>query len=115
MTDTVRNGVRVELAYYGGEDDPARGIFKRRPIEPEHMDEMALGVYFDDDSIGVPPEIAGRPLQIELAGSARALEAFGTYLIALARLKTADSDPHEHFDELVGEHGATVQLVVRRR
>ena len=115
MTDTVRSPVQLELMYYGGDDDPARGIFNRRPVEPDYTKELRFGVYFDDDSIGVPPELAGRPLQIEFAGSARALEAFGTYLIALARLHTADSDPHEHFEEIAGEHGANVHLVVRRR
>lgn len=115
MTEINTTSVQLELAYYAGEDDPTRGIFSRRPVEPEHTEELRIGVYFDDDTIGVPPELSGRPLQVEFAGSARALEAFGAFLIALARHSTEDPEPHEHFDEIAGEQGAHVHLVVRRQ
>jgi hypothetical protein len=115
MTEINTTLVQLALAYYAGEDDATRGIFSRRPVEPEHTEELRIGVYFDDDAIGVPPELAGRPLQVELAGSARALEALGAYLVALARHSTEDPEPHEHFDEIAGEQGSQVHLVVRRK
>jgi hypothetical protein len=115
MTKMLRHPVEIELSYYTGGDDPERGIFTTRPVDPEHTGELRMAVYTDDDTIGFPPELEGKPLQIEFSGSARALDAFGTYLIALARLNSPDSDPHEHFEEVVDERGGTVHLIVRRR
>lgn len=102
MNDVVEQTVTLTLAYHTGVDDPARGIFTTRPVDPDFTD-------------GFPSALDGKPLQVQLTGSARALEAFGTYLIALGRLDSSDPDPHEHFEDIADERGGKVHLIVRRR
>lgn len=115
MNDIAQTAVEVTLAYYRGEDDPEEGIFATRPVDPEFTNELKIAVYIEDDSVGPPPEVLRKgPLQVQLSGTSRALEAFGTYLVALARLDTADPDPHEHFEDVGNEHGGTLHLIVRR-
>lgn len=84
--------------------------------DPKYTNELHIDIYADDDSAGVPAALQalGR-LQIEFAGSPRALEAFGSYLIGLARLKTADRDPHDHFEDVGSALGGTAHLIVRRK
>lgn len=114
MSELRETTVAVSLAYYTGVDDPELGVFSSRPVEPENTNELVVGVYLDDDSVGFPSALDGKRLQIELAGSARALEALGTYLIALARLQSADPDTHEHFEDVRDARGGTLHLIVRR-
>lgn len=113
MSDIRHQRTELLLQFYQGEDMPGQGIFYTRPVDPEFTDELEIAVYSDDDSIGVPESLQTLPLQVQMAGTPRALEAFGIYLIALARLETADPDPHEHFDDVRSPHGG-MHLIVRR-
>jgi len=116
MTEIVEKRATVTLAYVAGEEDAERGIYGRRPLDPELTDEIGVAVYPDDGTTGVPDFLRSTPLQVQLSGTPRALEALGTYLIALARLETADPDPHEHFEDVRNVHaGGTLHLIVRRR
>ena len=116
MNDVVEKSATVTLAYVDGEEDAARGIFGRRPLDPEFTDEIGVAVYPDDESTAITGLLRSTPLQVQLSGSPRALEALGTYLIALARLETADPNPHEHFEDVRNVHaGGTLHLIVRRR
>jgi hypothetical protein len=116
MTGTYKESHVVELSYHSGIDLPADGVFVRRPVDPDYTDEIILGVYDDEsESFGFPAALTGMRLQIELAGSRRALDSFGTYLIALAKLQSEDPDLHEHFDDVTDARGGTVHLVVRLR
>jgi hypothetical protein len=86
-------------------------------VDPPFTNELSVDVSPDDsDSLGIPPELTrlGR-LQVQLAGTPRALEALGTYLIALARLQTRDPDVHDHFEDVQYEPGGTTHLIVRRK
>jgi hypothetical protein len=115
MTDIDEKSTTVTLSYVAGEEDPERGIFGRRPLDPEFTDELGVAVYPDDGTTGVPEFLRSTPLQVQLSGTPRALEALGTYLIALARLETADPNPHEHFEDVRNVHaGGTLHLIVRR-
>lgn len=115
MNGTESKSIELVLAYHTGIDDPERGVFSTRPVDPEFTNELRLGVYTDDpETIGFPSQLAGERLQVQLAGTPRALEALGTYLIALARLNTSDPDPHEHFEDVRDERGGDVHLIVRR-
>lgn len=114
MTDFAQQPVQLTLSYYTGVDDPVRGIFATRPVDPEYTSELQIGVYVDDESSGFPTELNEKRLQVQLAGTSKALEALGTYLIALARLESPDPDPHEHFEDVADERGGTLHLIVRR-
>lgn len=114
MTDTLHTPIEVTLSYFQGEDDPERQIFATRPVDPEFTSELQIDVHIDDDSVGTPSALQGKQLQVEFAGSARALEAFGTYLLALARLQSSDPDPHEHFEDVQDATGHPLHLIVRR-
>lgn len=114
MNETRTVVVEVELRYNTGVDDQEQGVFSTRPVDPRYTDELQLGVYADDDSVGFPATLNGKRLQVELSGSARSLEALGTYLIALARLETPDPDPHEHFEDVQDARGGTAHLILRR-
>jgi hypothetical protein len=115
MSEIETQNVSVELNYYVGPDDPINGVFYSRPVDPEFTSELVVGVYTDDDdSTGHPPVLAGLPLQISVAGSARALEAMGKYLLALARINSSDPDLHEHFEDVCDERGGNLHLIVRR-
>jgi hypothetical protein len=115
MTEPVQQNKTVRLRYRTGPDDPARGIFYTRPYEPEFTTELRVGAYLEDREPDPLPELLRTArLQIELAGTPRALESLGTYLIALAHLQTADPSPHEHIEDLRSEHGGAVHLIVRR-
>ena len=114
MSDVMEKPVQLVLCYYVGPDDPQRGIFATRPVDPEFTEELRIGVYIDDDSSGFPAVLDGKALQIQFAGTSRALAAFGAYLFALARLESPDPDPHEHFEEVRDDRGGTVHLIVRR-
>ncbi len=116
MTDIVETSAAVTLSYVAGEEDPERGIFGRRPLDPDFTDEIGIAVYPDDGTTGVSEFLRSTPLQVQLSGTPRALEALGTYLIALARLETADLNPHEHFEDVRNVYaGGTLHLIVRRR
>ena len=104
----------ITLEYWVGNDIPGVS-YENAPVEPEFVDEITIALRSDDAAIVDPrtPLYGGRP-QVHLVGTTRALEAFGKYLIALARLETADPDPHEHFESVRNADGGTVHLIVHR-
>jgi hypothetical protein len=115
MNQSEERDQLVRLRYRVGPDDPKQGIFYTRPYEPEFTSELLVSAYLENAQTDALSELlkTGR-LQIELVGTPRALESFGTFLIALARLETEDPKPHEHLEDVQGEHGSTVHLIVRR-
>jgi len=113
MSEKVSVTAQIPLEYWRGEDVPGV-VYQNVPIEPEHTDELVMAIRSDDG--GDDPRervVDGRP-QVHLAGTPRALEAFGRYLIALARLETLDPDVHEHFEDVQNDDGGTVHLIVHR-
>jgi hypothetical protein len=115
MTRQAQQDHVVHLRYLVGLDVPERGIFFTRPQEPEFTSELRVTAYID----GVDPDpldklLRTEKLQVQLGGSSRALEALGTFLIALARLDTQDPRPHEHLEDVQGQHGERVHLIIRR-
>ncbi len=113
MSRRVSLHTSIELEYWKGHDI-AGLIYSSSPVEPEHTNERRIAVRSDDSHIDPrSPAISGRR-QVHFAGTRRALEAFGKYLIALARLETADPSPHEHFEAVQNDDGGTVHLIVRR-
>jgi hypothetical protein len=111
---TRKNRIEIDLEYTGGNDEPARGIFRNQVVEPEHLDELRVAVRSDIDAARPWPGNEGEQPQIHLAGSARALEELGRYLIALARLETADPEPYGSFDNVRNADGGTLRLLPRR-
>ena len=109
---TQRVAHQVSLEYVDA--DPmyaAPGAVMRSVKDPEHSDELRLTIYDDSPNARSTGSRSGRR-QLELAGSARALECFGTFLIALARLDGSD-DGHVHL-EIEGPAGSPSELIVRR-
>lgn len=104
----------VVLEYWTTDEQPEIGKYGNCPVDPNYTDELEIGVYIDDNTVGAPPDLIGKPLQVRLAGTARALEEFGRYLIALARLETGNPTPHDHFENVVNEHGGQVHLIAER-
>ena len=113
MSERVTIPAAIELEYWQGRE--IRGsVYRNFPVDPDHTDELIIAVRSDESNDGPrPPAIRDRP-QVHLAGTPRALEAFGRYLIALARLDTHDRDVHEHFEDVQNDDGGTVHLIVRR-
>jgi len=112
--DRVRVATELELEYYTGTDIPGKQ-YVNTPVDPEFTEELTLTIRPDElDGDPRVDVLGGRRPQVNLVGTARALEALGKYLIALARLNTADPDPHEHFEDLRNADGGTVHLIVHR-
>lgn len=105
---------QTTLRYLVRTEKPESGSFGNQPVRPGYTDEVEIGVYLDDESIGPPNELVGKPLQVQLAGSARALEELGKFLVALARLETANPTPHDHFEDVRNAYGGTIHLIVER-
>jgi hypothetical protein len=110
---TKTETISLRLEYAVGRDDPTRGIFHNQAIEPAIGGELILEINQLDEPDDVLP---GNPFQrqVHLVGTPAGLEALGTYLIALARLKTADPEPHGHFDDVRCGSGGTISLIPRR-
>jgi hypothetical protein len=105
--------VSIRLHYASGHDEPERGIFRNQALEPETGNQLWIQVSQLDEPDAV---LAGNPYQrqVHLAGTAQGLEALGAYLIALARLETADEEPHGHLDDVHCGDGGTISLIPRR-
>jgi len=115
MSDRSERDETIRLRYRIGPDDPEKGVYYTFPVEPPFTSELRIGAYLEDvDPDPLPPLLKEGRLQIQLAGTPRALEALGTYLIALARLETEDPNPHEHFEDVMHEQGVPVHLIIRR-
>jgi hypothetical protein len=115
MPDTSERDEIIRLRYRVGPDDPGNGVYHTRPAEPRFTSELRIGAYLEDvDPDPLPDVLRAGVLQIELAGTPRALEALGTYLVALARLETHDPNPHEHIEDVMHEQGGSVHLIIRR-
>jgi len=115
MSDRVAVPTNVVLEYWQGHDIPGH-VYENAPVDPEYTDELTIALRSDEPDDAIDPRtplFMGRP-QIHFAGTPRALEAFGTYLIALARLESADPDLHEHFEDVQHADGGTVHLIVHR-
>jgi len=112
----TRKSVPAELVleYHMTDENPEIGSFGNCPVDPEFTGELEVGVYIDDDTVGAPKELIGKPLQVRLSGTARALEEFGKYLIALARLETGNPTPHDHFEDVKNEYGGMIHLIAER-
>jgi hypothetical protein len=106
--------VEISLQYSGGKDEPEKRVFRNFPIDPAFSSELVIAIASDNDPGGVRWDSSshGRP-QVHLAGSARALEELGRYLIALARLETKDPDPSTSL-EVSNADGGTARLLPRR-
>jgi hypothetical protein len=114
MTKRVQVRAEVELEYWTGTDIPGQR-YLNMPVDPDFTNELEVAIRFDDLEADPRVRIQGdRRPQVNLVGSPRALEAFGRYLIALARLDSADPDPHEHFEDVRNADGGTVHLIVHR-
>jgi hypothetical protein len=116
MTKRTRVVRKVVLEYRLGKEEPQRGIFRNAPVDPRYTGELLIAIRSDEDPLGKPwctDDRDARP-QVHLVGSARALEELGRYLIALARLKTADPEPYGSFDRVGNADGGTVRLLPRR-
>lgn len=115
MSKRVKNRVEIDLEYSGGKDEPEKRIFRNFPIEPEFTSELVIAIAGDDDPARVRWDVprCGRP-QVHLSGTARALEALGRYLIALARLETKDPEPSASLDDVRNADGGTVRFLPRR-
>jgi len=116
VTKFKRVAIELSLEYLAGRDEPQRGIYRNFPVEPKHTRELSIAIRSNRDPAGITPDNRaryGKP-QIHLAGTARALEAFGRYLIALARLETADPEPYDSFDAVRNVDGGTIRLLTRR-
>lgn len=115
-TKPSRVTAEILLDYRVGKDEPEKGIFRNSVVLPKHSDELVVSVRRPAEDL---TDVAGdrdldlRP-QIHLLGSARALEEFGRYLIALARLQTADSEPYGSIDDVQDGVGGTVRVIPRR-
>lgn len=107
--------VEIALVYSDGKDEPEKGIFRNVPIDPEFTSELVIAIAGDEDPARVRWDIQryGRP-QVHLAGTARALDALGRYLIALARLETKDPEPSASLDDVRNADGGTVRFLPRR-
>ena len=114
MTREVHRPIELTLSYVMGRDDLAQGVFESRPLDPAYTGELTISVYTESRERDDLPADRDSRLQVQFGGSARALEAFGTYLVALALLQTPDPEPHEHFEDVLGENGESVHLIVRR-
>jgi hypothetical protein len=115
MSERVQVPAKIELEYYRRHESESEAP-EMWLVDPDFTNELRITVYSDDDgSYGIPPELLklGR-LQVELEGSRRALESFGKYLIALARLETQDTDVHDHFEDVQSGAGETLHMIVRR-
>lgn len=113
MNGKISIPAHVSLEYWT-ESGLSGGTDQGMPVDPDHTNELVIAVRSDDgDGDPRASVLAGTP-QIHLAGTSRALEALGRYLIALARLQSHDPDLHEHFEDVQNDDGGTVHLIVRR-
>jgi hypothetical protein len=107
----------LELRYRTGTSHPDEGHFAGGVEEPQHLDELAIGVsdreMFDfEKDIFVPTG----DLQVQISGSRRAFYELGRYFVALSKLETEDPDYHDHFDGLrLSDDTRGCELIVRLR
>ena len=105
--------IAIDLQFSTGLDEPERGIYRNQAFVPELRGSLLVEVHQLSEPDDVLP---GNPFQrqVHLVGTAAGLEKLGTYLIALARLQTADPEPHGHFDDVLHADGGTISLIPRR-
>lgn len=111
MNKRKRETVTFELEYWSGPESENR--YTNMPVPPRYTAELVIGVRTNTGGPAQERVIKGRP-QVHFAGSPRALEAFGKYLIALANVRTRDPAPHDHFESVRNDDGGTVHLIVHR-
>lgn len=114
MSEPQKITQTVVLEYTRGADEPAKGIFRRFPVSPRFADELVLGIAGEDDPARVRWDAAQGPPQVHLAGTPRAFEELGTFLIALARLQTQDPAPSTSLSDVRFDQGGHARLIVHR-
>ena len=105
--------VTIRLHYETGRDEPERGIYRNQAIEPNEGGDLLIGYTQCAEPDDVFPENPYQR-QVHLVGTAASLEALGTYLIALARLESAEPEVSGSFDEVRFDAGGTIRLLPRR-
>jgi hypothetical protein len=113
MTKRVKVPAEVTLEYWSGKDIPGRK-YVNFPVDPEFTAELTLSISDDSEADPRVRVLGGRRPQVNFEGTPRALEAFGKYLIALARVNTANPNLHMHFEDVRDAYGDTAHLIVRR-
>ena len=105
----ITHTVEIALDYMSGRDEPAKGIFRNHPVQPEIDERLLIAVrgFNGQGTKGIQP-------QVHLVGTASALEELGKYLIALARVETADPEPYGSFDNVRDADGGMLRLLPRR-
>jgi hypothetical protein len=114
-TKKARVTVELQLDYRVGEDEPQRGIYRNSVVPPKFSRELMVAVRRKDVLQSEPYNSAtDGPPQVHIAGSPRALEELGRYLVALARLDTQDPEPYGWMDNVPNADGGTARVVLRR-
>lgn len=114
-TKKTRVIVELQLDYRVGKDEPERGIYRNAAVPPKFTRELTVAVR-RRDVLQVTPYNAATdgPPQVHIAGSPRALEELGRYLVALARLETHDPEPYGWIDNARNADGGMARVVLRR-
>ena len=107
--------VHLPLDYRVGRDEPARGIYRNSVEPPNHTAELIVKITPAAETF---PSTEDSDLdlrtQVHIVGSSRALEELGRYLVALARLETADPEPYGSLDHIQDGNGGTLRVLPRR-
>jgi len=113
MNKRVHIVAEIPLEYWRGEEKP--GVtYRNAEVDPEYTAELVFAIRSDDSDADPREQVMKDRPQVHVAGTPRALEAFGCYLIALARLETLDPDVHDHFEDVQNDDGGTIHLIVHR-
>ena len=89
----------ITLKYFKGKNAASEGSFAGGVVDPKYLNEIQMWVEraesfdFNEDNF-----IPTGGMQVNLAGSRRALFELGKYLIAISRYQTADAGYHDHFE-----------------
>jgi len=109
--------VSITLEYTStGKDEPPR-VYRNFPVPPANTNELLLMMRPFDHRVEEHLYDAGRHGRpyVTIEGTPRALEELGRYLIALARLETANERPDVHLDDVASADGGTAHLRIVRR
>ena len=113
MSKKVQVTSKLPLEYWTDHDE-AGTVIKTQPVEPDHTNELLIAIRADEGDDDPRARVLTLRPQIHFAGSPRALEAFGRYLIGVARMKNDSPYWHEHFEDVQNDDGGTLHLIVRR-
>jgi hypothetical protein len=110
----VKKRITVDIAYFVGEDEPERGIFRGGIQEAPYLNELVIAPtadeVYDERSDTLQP--SGKT-QVNVYGTKRGYTALAQCLLSLCALETADPDYHLHLDSIHGMDGEdTVHLIL---